>query len=76
MFWKNFVGSLTAGIPHSDKRFLGLKIALIGYLVAMTGMLLLFGGFGKTGQLIAYLGAGVGVVGIITQMLIFWFKFK
>jgi hypothetical protein len=76
MVWKDFVASLTGDIPQSDKRFLGLKISLTGYLVAMTGILLLFGGFENIGQFIVYLGAGVGVVGIITQIFIMLIKLK
>ncbi len=76
MIWKSFVDSMTGGIPHSDKRFLGLKIALLGYLVAMAGLLLLFSGFGQPGQLIAYLGAAVGTVGIVTQVVIMLYKLR
>lgn len=76
MAWNNFVNSLTKGIPHSDKRFLGLKIALFGYLIAMAGLLLLFGGFGKTGQLTAYVGAAVGAIGILVQIVILLYKLK
>ena len=76
MSWNNFVNSLTGGVPHSDKKFLGLKIALVGYLIAMAGALLLFSGFNEPGQLVAYLGTAVSVVGIVAQAAIILFRLK
>jgi hypothetical protein len=74
MSWKSFVNTLTHGIPHFDKRFLGMKISGVGFLIAITGVILLITGFENTGRLIAYLGAGVGIAGTITGVLIklFW----
>lgn len=69
MTWKSFVDSLTSGIPHSDKRFLGLKMALLGYLIAMVGLLLLFSGFSRLGCLVAYFGAAIGTIGIVAQVI-------
>jgi hypothetical protein len=69
MSWKSFVGSLTAGVPHSDKRFRGLKIALIGFFVTLGGLLVFLGGFNHGGTLIIYCGIAVGFIGIATHVV-------
>ncbi|MGO9446257.1 MAG: hypothetical protein ACLPXB_15985 [Thiobacillaceae bacterium] len=72
--WKNFVDSLMHGIPQSDKRFWGMKVSGVGFLIALAGILLLIAGLKEAGRMIAYLGAGVSVAGTITGILIKLFR--
>lgn len=42
----------------------------------MAGALLLFGGFNKYGQLVAYFGAAVSMVGVVAQVAIILFRVR
>lgn len=74
--WKKFVHSLAGGIPHSDKRFVGLKITTVGYLLAMIGMAMLFGSAEELGKAVAYVGGVIFIVGFVTQAIIMLFTLK
>ncbi len=69
MLWKSFIDSLTAGIPHSDRRFRGLKVAVIGFFLTLGGLLIFISGFKQLGTLIIYCGITVGFIGLATHII-------
>lgn len=76
MSWKKFVEEISGGIPHSDRIFIGLKIAQFGFLGSVLGAFFLFSGFQQVGQLLTYIGAAVFVIGMLTFFLMSIFKDK
>ena len=57
------------GIDSSEKKYIGLKVATVSFLVAFTGGLTAFLGLGKIGYWVVVVGVLGGFVGIILHLL-------
>jgi hypothetical protein len=57
------------GIDSSEKKYLGLKIATVSFLVALSGGLIAFLGLGKIGYWVVVVGVLGGFIGIFLHFL-------
>jgi hypothetical protein len=71
--WRKLVYWVAGGIPHDDRRWLGHKIATIGFLLAVGGAAPFFvdglKAFREASRFVVYIGFAMGVVGVIVS----WF---
>ena len=58
------------GIDSSEKKYIGMKIATVSFLVALFGALIAFLGLGKIGYWIVVVGVLGGGVGILLHFLV------
>jgi hypothetical protein len=57
------------GVDSSEKKWIGLKIMTVSFLVAMLGALIAVLGLGKVGYWVVVFGVLGGVVGIFLHFL-------
>ena len=57
------------GIDSSEKKYIGMKIGTVSFLVALLGGLVAFLGLGKVGYWIVVLGVVGGFVGMFLHFL-------
>ena len=57
------------GIDSSEKKWLGMKMATVSFLVALSGGLVAFSGLGKIGYWMVVVGVSGGCIGIFLHFL-------
>jgi hypothetical protein len=67
--FEKFTFEKKLGIDSSQKKYIGLKIATVSFLVALSGALVAFLGLGKIGYWIVVVGILGGFVGIFLHFL-------
>jgi len=67
--FEKFTFEKKLGIDSSEKKYIGLKVATISFLVALSGILVAFLGLVKHGYWIVVIGVLGGFVGMFLHFL-------